>query len=450
MQYKVKAEITVFLSLLFGIMSALIITVIESAGEQATRIELERIMQTAIHSCFSEYNQELLNKYDIFAIDCSYRKDKGSVENINNHIRGYAERNINNKELRSGSDFLTIVIEETGLKKYELLSDDNGSPLKNQINEYMRGGGNLSGKSTLLRCKNLMTSRDDGGFMDRFAECLGQSGGMENNPAEKIYEIAASSNLLLYIVNEGYDYKSVPGDRPSARPLNSGTYIRNRQSDEEEDYLLNAYINEKFSDILCDSDYGVMVGEKEYIISGKSREKACIEECAEWILNQRKKKNIASMMSNEDVLIKTEELAYELCSECEGDPYYVRMSLIYAWAYVESLAELNHICSRGGSLDLSSGVLKPVVPLYDLINFEYYFGKCPDSGMDYSTILIGMLMNTDTNVKLKRCMDIMEINMIKNGHKGFRIDGCVTAFAAEMITDSKYGHGLSIEREFGY
>lgn len=450
MQYKVRAQVTVFLTLLFGIMSALIITVIESAGNEATKIEVERIMQTAIHSCFSEYNRDFLNKYDIFAIDCSYRKNTGSIDNIKDHLKTYADRNIYNDELSAGADLYAISIDNTKLKRYELLSDNNGAPLIKQINEYMMIGDNIPEKSLLNKVKDLMALKDDGGFMEDFAKNLEKSGGVADNPAERIYELAIDSELLSNIGDEGYYCESVPGDCPSRRFLKKGTYKAFAKTGEKDDFLLNSYINEKFSNMLNPLRDSIMIGEEEYIISGLSREKDSIKECVRRILNQRENKNLKAMMENEEVLFKTEELSYELCSQSEGDPYYVQMSLIYAWAYVESLVELNHVCLRGGSVDLSEGVSNPVVPLYDLIYFEEYFGGCPNQGMDYPTILFGMLMNTDYNEKLKRCMDVMELNMIERGHEGFRIDGCVVAFSGEMSANGMFGHDFTIEREFVY
>lgn len=443
-----RAEITVFLTLLFGIMSALTITVIESAGNQATRIEVERIMQTAVHSCFSEYNQELLETYDIFAIDSSYRTVKGDTDNIRKHLQRYAEKNIKDEDLVDGDDFLNLSVDETSLRRYEILSDNNGTPLWNQINEYMSNSYMLPYKSTMLSLKKLMEKRDDSDFMSKFSEALENSGDVSNNPAEKIYDIATTTNLIEYLFDEKQDFKSVPRNCPSKRTLKKGTYTRPLQADMDGEYRLNAYININFSDSVNIVDYCYMGAEEEYIISGMTKESDCIRECAGWILAQREAKNLEAMMQNEDVLRETEDMSFKLCED-GGNQYDVQLSLIYAWTFIESLIEVRGLY-EDGCVDISSGIQSPTVPLDEIEEFEDYLGECSAFGMDYRSILMGMLMNIDSITKLKRCMDIIELNMIHNGYEGFKIDGCVTYFMARMILNSKYGYVTEIEREFGY
>ena len=450
---KARAEITVFLTLLFGIISALTVTIIESARNQATRIQVERVMQTAIHSCFSEYNQDLLKYYEIFAIDSSYRTDTGNVDNIRSHLKEYAIENFKSSDAdKTGSDWLKLTVNESELRQYEILSDDNGRPLLNQICEYMSISEKKPTKAEMSSVGKLMSPKSDGEFIAAFSDVLEHAGNNPQNPAQKIYETAIATGLMEYIPDTGYNYKSVQNDCPSRRTLQRGTGFRNKGSKKaavDEDYYLNAYIMNHFSNCLSPYDHSYMNAETEYLISGKYSEKDCISECAKWILAQREARNLPEMENNERVLKDTEELSVFLCENFGGDQFYIQQSLIYAWTYVESVIELSRLY-RGGEIDMSRGISDPVVPLEKMLSFMEYLGGGNGNGQDYSSILAGMLTHTDKTAKIKRCMDIIEMNMISLGHKGFRTDQCVTYFKAHITVGSGYGHGCEIEREYGY
>lgn len=445
---KLRAEITVFLTLLFSIMSALTLTVIESARNQATRIQVERVMQTAIHSCFSEYNQDLLTYYELFAIDSSYRRESGDVESIREHLKDYANANFKSDEADDYSDWLELSTEDVVLNQYELISDRDGGPMRAQIAEYMSGNGPYPSISKLTATGNYMKCRDDSAFISGFADALEHVGDIESNPAQTIFNIAISGDILSYVTPYGYNFLTVSSDCASRRMLKKGTCSGGREETIDE-LLFNSYISDRFSNCLNPSDHSYMQAEREYIIAGNLSEADCIRECASWLLAQREDKNLPAMETNEEVLYETEELSILLCGEEGEKQYYVQRSLIYAWTYVESLLEVCRVYN-GGAADISSGIDSPRIPLEELLDFEAYLDTQGGYGMDYDSILAGMAMNVDSVTKLKRCMDIMEMNMRYLGHAGFRIDGCVTYFKAHMNVRSEYGHDCEITREYGY
>lgn len=454
MRYKrinFRAEITVFLTLLFGIVSALVLTVIESARNQATRVQVERVMQTAIHSCFSEYNQDLLKYYEIFAIDSSYRKREGNIDNIRKHLEDYAAENFSSKDSqRVGSDWLKLTVNESSLSQYELLSDNHGRPMLNQINEYMSGENTVKDGSEYSSIGELLYPKTDEEFMTSFAETLSLAGGIDN-PAEKIFEIAGNTNLTEYILSD-YDYRTISDSCPSKRNLEKGTYLAGNNTKRDtagNSEYLDSYIMNHFSNCIDAFDHSYLGAETEYIVTGKNREKDSIRDCAKWILAQRESKNLATMEGNIQVLKDTEELSDLLCENGDGDRYYTQLSLIYAWTYVESLVELNCLYN-GGRINLSEGIESPKVPLSGILDFTEYFGNIYGSGQNYHEILSGMIGHINERTKIMRMMDIIEENLIHLGHEGFRADKCVTYFKARIVAESEYGHGCEIEREYGY
>lgn len=67
-----KAEITAFLSLIFILLVTFVGGMIESASIQTAKNYRRADMNRAMESVFAEYQKELLEEYDIFALEGSY------------------------------------------------------------------------------------------------------------------------------------------------------------------------------------------------------------------------------------------------------------------------------------------------------------------------------------------------------------------------------------------
>lgn len=449
MRYKkIKGEITVFLTLLFFSVSALILTVVESARAQAVRVQTERVMQTGIHSSFAEYNQDLLAYYDLLAIDPSYRTSGGSVENVRQHLEDYAEENFRSSDPdRQKSDWLKLYAEKTSILQYQLLSDGNGTVLIDQAVKSEQDRGQQAHRSDLLRASRSMRPTDEGAFMNDFARMLALAQDVEGNPAETVYETAGSTDLLNLVTGSTHPSGRIASGSPSRRSLKKGTY--GSLPPEDGTHLFDGYLLRRFGNYLYPKDHAVMACEQEYLIAGKPAEKDSLRTCLRMILAQREDRNLNGLMHNGEALRETEELAMELCEGNGGDPYYTQMSLLYAWAYAEAAAELGRLL-HGGKAPMEDYTTPLIVPLSGLEEFTAYCGTGGGSGEPYEDYLAGLLVNTGRKQKVLRCMDLIEQNIRHAGHDGFRVDTSITYFRAEMAVGSSYGHGCRIEREYGY
>ncbi len=66
MQTRYNAYLTVYLSLIFGIVLSLLFVLIEGAAVGATRAQAELVADLGLDSVFAEYNRELLEQYEVF------------------------------------------------------------------------------------------------------------------------------------------------------------------------------------------------------------------------------------------------------------------------------------------------------------------------------------------------------------------------------------------------
>lgn len=64
--------ITVYLSLVTGILLSLLLTVMEGVRMHTIRTQTECVMDMAMDSALAEYHREMLEQYDLFFIDMSY------------------------------------------------------------------------------------------------------------------------------------------------------------------------------------------------------------------------------------------------------------------------------------------------------------------------------------------------------------------------------------------
>ena len=95
MQTRFNAYLTVYLSLIFGIVLSLLFVLIEGAAICATRAQAELVADLGLDSVFAEYNRELLEQYEVFFIDSSYGGRTGGIGMLEQHLSQYMSYNMN-------------------------------------------------------------------------------------------------------------------------------------------------------------------------------------------------------------------------------------------------------------------------------------------------------------------------------------------------------------------
>ena len=117
---EVRGEITVFLSLIFILLISFIGAVMESASIQMAKNYRRADMNRAIESVFAEYQKELLEEYEIFALDGSYETGQYSEQNLIDRLEYYGAGSMEQKILR-----------------IQFLTDDGCQAFWEQVSSYM-------------------------------------------------------------------------------------------------------------------------------------------------------------------------------------------------------------------------------------------------------------------------------------------------------------------------
>lgn len=83
-------EVTAYLSLVFILLITFISGIMESASIQLAKNYRRADTNRAMECVFAEYQKELLEEYDIFALDGSYETGQYTEQNITERLDYYA------------------------------------------------------------------------------------------------------------------------------------------------------------------------------------------------------------------------------------------------------------------------------------------------------------------------------------------------------------------------
>ena len=186
-----KGEITAFLSLIFLLILSLLGAIIESASIQVLKNHKRADTSLAVESVFAEYQKELLEEYDVFALDGSYGDRIWDERKLTRRLEYYGAQENANKIQRS-----------------ELLTDNMGAPFYRQAVRYME---NKIGIDHIDEDSSYWEEQEESGKdfekaetevqenLESMLEETQESLPSENNPMESVSSIQ-KSNLLQIIV----------------------------------------------------------------------------------------------------------------------------------------------------------------------------------------------------------------------------------------------------------
>ena len=141
---KIKAYLTIYLALSLTALLSVVMVLLTGIRKNTARMEEELALDTAGWSALAEYHQELLKQYDLFFIDTSYGSSYPAVEAIGEHVKSYADKNLQNTNL------IDAELKFIGIQDAEIAADCGGQVLKRQIMEYEENYFGLDALENLL------------------------------------------------------------------------------------------------------------------------------------------------------------------------------------------------------------------------------------------------------------------------------------------------------------
>lgn len=447
MRRKEKGEITAFLSLIFVLLLSFIMAMTESAQIQTAKNMKRLDVDRAVYSVFGEYQKELLEEYEIFALDGSYETGK------------YAEEQILNRMAYYGSMGVTQTVTDI-----QLLTDNAGQAFREQVLEFMetRSGLGLLQDLTGLSAKWEEQRIQGEEVSDQLDEVLAQREELLPEEGGGLIE-AKRSGILSLVLPDSFQLsgkKIVQTEMVSARNRNNGrgTFpARVNANGVEGKLLFEQYILEKFSSAVNPkSDARNLSYEIEYILSGKESDEENLKEIAMQMMFVRLGLNYMHLMTDSNKQGEADLMALALAAVVMHPEAKdaLKQILLLLWAFGESVVDLRSLFS-GRKIALVKTADTWQLPLSAIFTLgteqDSYEGADAQSGMDYGQYLQILLFLKDEEALTMRTLDRAEQNLrFEKGLGFFRADACVTKIKLENTAEIWNGCTYLFPTYFGY
>ncbi len=485
MKYKKHTKsgyLTVYLSLSLTLLLSLLLTLVEGARINTIRMESECAADIGMNSVLAEFHRELLEQYDLLFVDSSYGTASPSVEKSAQHLRNYMQKNFTVGERGPDNvrDWLVLSVDKAVLSEYSIASDKNGDVMKGQALAYMKEStaegmlaeitGHMSEKIPSFESLGLDTRDIEGERNDIQAQIDAIELPKEtnendeeieiplNNPADKVNALRAGSILSLVLKDTSLlsgsaihteDYIShrvlFRGIGPSPESSTNGAV---------DNILFDEYLIEKCSSYGQELDKSLLKYQIEYILEGRGSDKENLERIAKRLLTWREVSNVIYILSDSEKCAQARALALSLTAVLQvpalTEP--VKYSILFAWAYIESLYDVRCLLNGGKVPMLKTGADWKT----DIDSVANFSGDMPDEdngkrGLSYVDYLRIMLFLQKDDTKKLRTMDVMEMDIrITPGNINFRMDACFDSFLADISVSSGFGYHFDIRKRYGY
>lgn len=475
--------LTVYLSLSLSLILSFILTVVEGARLHTVRMEAECIADIGMNSVLAEFHRELLEQYDLLFVDMSYGTSLAAIENSSEHLRRYMQKNCKGKEettgknLFSARDWLSLSVDKAMIGEYSIASDYDGDVMKRQALDYMKEASVEGIVSELTdrvnQVKNLeLDTRDITAERESIQAQIDavelpvqvNEEGEEyeitlDNPADGVHASRGGFTLEKVLGSGSLISGTViqPENYISHREKKCGTGIRpdfRRPSGMIDGLLFDCYLFDKCGYYGKEMEKSLLKYQIEYIIFGQDSDLDNLEKAVKRLLLWREVANVIYIYTDSGKCAEAELLASALTAVLFvpelAEP--VKYSILFAWAYVESLWDVKCLLN-GGRVPIMKTAADWKTGIADVIGFS---GDIPNDtagghGLGYEDYLRIMLCLENDTKKNMRVMDIMEMDIRRTpGNARFRIDACFDSYVADISISSAFGYDYKVKKRYGY
>lgn len=496
--------LTVYLSLTLSLILSFVLTLVEGARMSAVRMDIECAADIGMNSVLAEYHRELLEQYDLLFVDTSYGTAKAGIRNTEDHLRRYMQGNFgpSSRDFLKSKDWLSLSVDKAVITQCLFASDGEGDEMKRQVLSYLesstplgpgisdRGPEHFAGHMEQQMKQMETFSLDTRDITAERNSIQGQIDSIElpkeeeedgtlreitlDNPADRVNASRGISVLNLIGKNASeISNAAVSREEYISNRLQQGGMRKNitlltgsperelRQGEKVssgfmEKLLFHEYLFEKCGRYGQTKDNSLLKYQLEYILAGKKSDWDNLESVAKKLLRWREAANVIYIFSDASKCAEAKALALTLTAVLKvpvlTEP--VTSSILFAWAYLESLSDVKRIFD-GGKVPL----LKTAADWRTGINGIKDFGSevpggdgsVSEAGLSYKNYLGIMLYLMDEKTQNMRTMDVMEMDIrLTPGNRYFRMDACFDAYTAEIAVSSGFGYHYDLKKSYGY
>lgn len=462
-----RGTITVFLSLTGILFLSLICSLVESARLQGARAKAAMLTDAGVFSAFGEFEREVLDEFDILFLDGSYDSGKFQVEKVSERLEKYME------PAKTGKTFelLPVSIKECRVPAFALATDDGGGVFYQKAVESQK---ELLALDLLQKFQETYTeakrqeeagknceksSKEMDGEIERLRaeaerakeeEAVPEEGGPPQNqedvqnPIDTINKIKKMGilGLVLKNPNEVSDKSVSSGELPSGRDLNRGNLkLEEKQKGLIADGIFLEYLKNHFEEFPGNLK-GALSYEMEYILVGKDNDMENLKGAVNRLLLMREGSNFLYAMGNETMKQQALLLAAAIAGPAAipGLVTVIKLALLLAWAYGESLLDVRILLS-GGKVPVVKTAESWKLSLENLGKLTEFLETCDNQegeGAQYGEYLQMLLALGKKADYPMRALDLMEGRIRETeGCGSFRVDSCIVKVETEANWELK-------------
>lgn len=456
--WNLKGEVVAYLSLIFILMVTFIAGIMESASIQLAKNYRRADMNRAMECVFAEYQKELLEQYEIFALDASYETGEYSENNIKDRLEYYGVTNTDQK-----------------IERIQFLTDQGCQAFYDQVTAYMESKYGVDSVKELLGITSIWSqqneqskdyAREESEQEEKLNGLLEEQEGSlptEENPIEHVNELKKADILSLVVPEDkGISEKQIDSkEMLENRSLNRG-YGNFADVEKESGTLSNLlygeYLREHFKDYSSarSEKQGALDYELEYILFGKSSDRENLREVVKKLILIRFVPNYVYIQTDGEMHAEAEAVAGTLCTLLavpEITEAAVQVILL-AWAYGESIVDIRTLLA-GNKVALTKSKETWQLQLSGLLKLgtqeDLSTGQDVENGQDYTEYLRMLLFLENSNTKALRTLTVIEKNLQSiYGQSYFRADLCVNRMEIESSSRLRRGIQYTYRTYYGY
>lgn len=442
-----SGEVTAYLSLIFILLVSFVGALLESASVQNAKNYRRADMNRGMECLFAEYQKELQDKYEIFALEGSYESGIYDETKLFDRLAYYGAGDMQHE-----------------ITRIQFLTDDGCKAFYEQVTACMEHKYGLDmakkdiGKTDIWRqqeerikdCEEIETEsrRELSSLLEEHSAELPK----ENNPIAHI-DILKNTPLLTLVMPKEMQLSEKRislSDMISHRELNRGYGDFSNMPEKPGtvlSLLFGEYVMEHFSTALDEKSTGAVNYEVEYILEGKESDKENLEAVVKKILLLRFVPNYAFLQTDSAKKAEAEALAAALCTLL-AIPEIIESAaqmILLAWAYGESIVDIRSLL-KGNRVPLMKAKESWQLQLSSLLTLGTEEDK--DDGMDteggllYREYLRMLLFLKEQGQAGIRTLDVIEQNLrMQYGQKYFHADQCISKL--ELLSRCSFRRGIA-------
>ena len=477
-----EAQITVFLSLLLLLMTAAVLSLLESARVQACRARGIRAAHLGMFSLFGEYDRDMLEMYDIFLLDGGFGEGSLREEVLLEHL--YREVQTNSRAdglgsaLTGAADYSGLSLQGVDIEVLELVTDNGCQGFLSQACDYAAGsllpaaleyGGDCA-EALVLGEETLDSSGDLGENLEELREQAREEAEEDARdqgisvPSDIVegLEFENPIQVLRRYISMGILGLAADEDVLSDARMDSGTPFsrRNAQTGRNtgeaggvgiaDSLLFHEYILDKFPCFSAElpEDFPALRYQCEYLFGGEEEDRENLKAYLNRLLLVRLGFNTVYLAGSSARQAELEALASAMTGAV-GLPMLsglVKAALEILWAYEESLVDIRTLCT-GGEVPLMKDDSSFACSIQQIFSFAPEPQKEAE-GLDYREYMRLLLNTLPMEEKAARALDMAEHTIrVLRDRGSFQVDSGI--FRMEVYAAFR-GEGIFSGRAGGY